>query len=297
MKLFKNCFLLIILIENIYLFGQSNYFQYNHDMRNVKKVLFQEEYDLAYVKFKEATANVDYVFAEDLRLFSAICLNLNKCDEVLAAYKKAVRQGFNYSDDYLDHFKEKCTSFNNEFESGLLSDYEHYKAQLNIEYLNTINTYFEMDQSMRRKYSNGEIGPLEFEKIDSTVISKVMPFIKKHGIADERMVGKEAQDKLFIILLHNDKDKSNKELGPYLLDALVNGKIKPENYAWLIDRRRVWGDKLEAFYYQIPNGFDKLSELEINDINRRRHAIGCRSLSDYEIIKEADGSIKMTEKN
>ena len=122
-----------------------------------------------------------------------------------------------------------------------------------------------------------------------------MPFVEKFGIADERIIGKEAADNLFIILLHYDEDKAN-NLGPYLLDALMSGKMKPENYAWIVDRRRVWGNKLKPYYYQLAYGFDKLTEKEIEEINRRRYVIGCRPLSEYTIRNENDGTLFMQEK-
>lgn len=276
-------------------FGQSNYIEYAVKMRVVRKMLSNEEYEAAYDKFKASAENFDYVKADDLRLFSAICLNVGKCDEGLQAYQQAVSRGFNFNDDYLEFFKQKCTNFNREFENILIDLKSDYLGKLNISYRDSVLKYYQLDQNVRRRYNAGLCSDIELKTTDSIVINSIWPFIEKYGIGDERLIGLDAANNLFIILLHFDADQSN-NLGPYLLDALMNGKIKPENYAWIIDRRRVWGNHLKPYYYQIPNGVDKLDNKEIEEINRRRSIIGCRSLAEYDIKRENDGTWIMNEK-
>lgn len=275
--------------------GQLNYVNYYNESRSIRNMLQNEDYEGAYKRFKLSLENYDYIFAEDLRMFSAICINLEKCDEGLEFYHKAVKQGFNYKDDYLEFYKNKCKDFNLEFENRLSISSHIYESGLNISYRDTILKYYQLDQQVRRRYNNNLSSDNELRSADSIVIGKILPFVEKFGIADERIIGKEAADNLFIILLHYDEDKAN-NLGPYLLDALMSGKMKPENYAWIVDRRRVWGNKLKPYYYQLAYGFDKLTEKEIEEINRRRYVIGCRPLSEYTIRNENDGTLFMQEK-
>lgn len=291
--------LILFIVTQIFfthvLMGQSHFIEYANEMRNVRKLLMNEEYESAYTKYKRVAEKCNYVLTDDIRMFSAICLNVGKCEEGMQAFQKAVSQGHNFKDDYLDFFKNKCQQFDADFENALSELRNKYLDDLNIAYRDTVVKYYQIDQAVRRRYNRGNGSDRELTYTDSIVIKNVWPFVEKYGVADERAIGKEAADELFIILLHYDADKSNK-LGPYLLDALLNGKIKPENYAWIIDRRRVWGHQLRPYYYQIPNGFDELSREEITEINRRRNSIGCRPLSDYDIRKENDGTWIMAEK-
>ena len=92
----------ILLISSVR--GQSDYLEYARNMRLVGKHFSHEKYVEAYTLFKESTVEIGYIKAEDLRTFSAICLNTGNCEEGLKAYKQAVKQGFDFKTDYLKFF-------------------------------------------------------------------------------------------------------------------------------------------------------------------------------------------------
>ena len=81
-------------------------------------------------------------------------------------------------------------------------------------------------------------------------------------------------------MLHVDRDLDNIKLDPILDDAFNDGYLDLIGYAWIVDRRRIWGpNKTKPYYYHMRSEhYDNLTKNEIVEINRRRDSIGLDSL-------------------
>lgn len=73
-----------------------------------------------------------------------------------------------------------------------------------------------------------------------------------------------------------DRDNQNEIFKPILDEAYNSGQLWPRGYAWIVDRRRAWGDEeLEPYYDHMPSKkYDNFNMEQINEVNRRRDSIG-----------------------
>ncbi len=126
------------------------------------------------------------------------------------------------------------------------------------------------------KYNRGKITTNEFKTKDSLNFLHFVAFISKNGYPDEREIGRRGEAELSIVVAHADTDSLNIILKPALDTALVLGKIQPSHYGWVVDRRLVWLQHREPYYYWMVLGVDtsKLTAEQIAEINRRRKTIG-----------------------
>lgn len=227
-------------------------------------------------------------------------------EEYLSAFR-------NVSYIHQKYFKraEKCAQKSNhkELTSYLLSnkDKTFDEKKINKDYQSQINTLFKNDQAVRsnqyvnardyiincKKSNDCDTSASKYVKAlnsmhkwnltDSTVINDLLILIQKYGFPGERLVGVYAYHRASIIFLHYDTDQDNKVLQPILDEALSKGDIFPADYAHIVDRRlSMYGKKPK--YFEVPFGYDNLSQQEKDDVDKERQLIGLPAVKDSRLV-------------
>lgn len=265
---------------------KESYPEYYHLIRQAKRAATEGENHLALQKFEKASNLVSYTHTKNFRWASFIAIKINDCEKALAYYRKAVEQGFEFFKWDYSQFKN-CPNWSRQFEQELFASINSFSQKESMQLSKLIDSLYSEDQK------RGSIPTKEIREIDSLNILKIRDLIDKYGFPDERLVGEESAKNAFLIMLHFDEDKGNKVLEPILNDALYNGKISPENYGWIVDRRLNWSDeKKEPWYYEMPTkSFFDLTEDQKILIDKRRFEIGLKPLDEINITLGANGSI------
>ena len=125
------------------------------------------------------------------------------------------------------------------------------------------------------KFLKAKEARMDWKRTDSLNILILLDMFEEYGYLDEGKVGRENNYKVEVMLLHFDKDTSNVVLQPILDKALANGQITPQWYTITLDRH-LYACKLPQKFYGWPmlRSDPKLSEEEINEINKLRESIG-----------------------
>jgi len=201
--------------------------------------------------------------------FARFCAEEGKCDAAANYLKLALINGQEYGKG-IGAYKTivPCPE---EIELVLNEESKIHNQNFNFTYKRLIDSIYTIDQNARNKQ--------EFERvkvIDSLNMLTILREIELNGFPSAKNIGHASAWNAFIVLLHMDRDKNNEVLKPILDKALSEGEIWPRGYAWIVDRRRAWGDeKLEPYYYHMPSKkYDSFSLERINEINRRRDSIG-----------------------
>ena len=135
------------------------------------------------------------------------------------------------------------------------------------------------------KFLKAKKARMDWKRTDSLNILILLDMFEEYGYLHEGKVGYESNNKVEIMLLHFDKDTSNVLLQPILDKALANGQITPQWYTITLDRH-LYACELPQKYYGWPmlKSDPKLSEEEINEINKLRESIGIYG-SDIKIME------------
>lgn len=225
--------------------------------------------DLAISNFEDISSKVQRVPSKDLFKMSSACADNNDCKRAAKYLKIAIENGHEYakasgSNKTIDN----CIP---EINQILESEAVIHGRNFNYEYKELIDSMFNIDQKARM-----ESDYKKMRIIDSVNMKVLLSKIESIGFPSEKLVGHNTASRAFIIILHMDRDKKNKIFKPILDKAYNDGYISPRSYAWVVDRRRVWGeDKLEPYYYQMPSKkFKTFDQNQVDEINRRRDSIG-----------------------
>ncbi len=248
---------------------QITYPEYYRNFQQVEQYLDSNEIELAVSKFDSISNKIPHLPSSDLFKMARMCANNNYCDLAVKYLKQSLINGQEYGKG-IGPYKiiEGCK---NEIAQILLQESEIHKHQFNYKYKSQIDSMFQADQKARIES--------DFEKvrvIDSMNMINLLSYINELGYPSEKLIGHASAQNAFVMLLHMDRDKNNKIFKPILDKAYNEGQIWPRGYAWIIDRRRAWGEeKLEPYYYHMPSKeFENYSKEQINEINIRRDSIG-----------------------
>lgn len=225
------------------------------------------ETDMALEKFEKLHKRVEHVPSYHYFSMALTCAQNDLCDLSATYLEKALENGMVYrkgmETNEIIGFCEK------EITSVLKKESAIHKKRFNYEYQAQINKMFQEDQNARNQ-------GLDIGVTDSLNMIKLLEQIDEYGFPSEQIIGEESALNALFILLHMDRDRGNKVFKPILDEALFNGELSPMGYAWIVDRRRVWGrEKLEPYYYHLLSPrIDELSLEEKIEIDRRRDSIG-----------------------
>lgn len=258
----------------------SNYPEYYRTYNQVLRLEKEEKFKEAFKLFQESEKLVEFIPVQHLLEGRNLSILTKNCELVHDYFQKAVDNGFEF--EQYNFSSNLCLDISNTSVKRTKGFDQQYKKE--------IETIFQADQAIRNNPTNENM-----QKTDSLNIDKLLSLIEEKGYPSSKKVGNKAASNAFIVLLHFDSDVGNKILKPIIEKAYHQGMLSPENYAWIIDRRRNWGPKkLDPYYFQLPSGkYFELTEEEISEIDDRRYSIGLRPLSEINITKTENGGISI----
>lgn len=277
----------------------SPYPRYYHLIREAKLLSKDGNSSLALRKFKEAIKTVKYVHTHNWVWAAQEAKKAGNCKLASKYIQKAVLQGHNNEaphltdDEYISNFLD-CSDSNKKLKVGLLALMGETNRKINVGLKKYLDSLSAEDQKVRIDKSASKE---EWIKIDSSNISALKAIISKYGYPDERLVGSETAYKIFFVVLHYDADINNSIMGDILFRAFQEGKISPQQYAWVVDRRLNWGpDKKDPYYFQlVTKKLNALTETEKKEVDKRRYSIGLKPLSAMNVIFKPGGGISIEE--
>lgn len=140
-----------------------------------------------------------------------------------------------------------------------------------------------------KKYLKSEKLKYIQEKIFSSNIDFLIKLMDEHGYISEQMIGSKNQYRFHVQLFHFDNDTNNRILGPILMKALIQNRIRPLTYAITMDRH-LFATTGRQKYWTSP--FDtnnpNLSEEEISEVLILREELGIYG-SEFKFIQLSNG--------
>ena len=269
--------LLSVLFSGI-VYSQNDYIKYYQLINKTKEHQKRDLNDSLTIFLKQAFSLVDYILIEDLKYGKSIAKKY-KDEELLNICTKAMASSKTYLNIEL---KAQLDSIGKEDQRIRGSKY--YKAK--NYYRKCLNdTTFNCKE--KKRLESKELME-EWWRVDSSNVEFVKDVIFKQGFPSEKIVGKETNSMVSIILLHYDKDTANNIMGASLYTALKEGSIEPKMYAWIIDRHLMMIGK-EQIYYTIPTPWIEIKKERRDEIEKNRFAIGEQSLSERKVKVKKNG--------
>lgn len=248
---------------------QISYPEYYRNFHQIQDYLEAGNIKLAVSKFDILSNRIPHIPSSHLFKMARVCAEQNFCELSAKYLLKSLQNGKEYgkgmgTNKTIDH----CIL---EISEVLEQEFAIHKQHFNFEYKTQIDSMFTADQKARSASDYESIS-----MVDSMNMYTLLAQIEKFGFPGEKIIGHESAFNAFIILLHMDRDKKNKVFKPILEQAYHDGQLWPRGYAWIVDRRRAWGDdEIEPYYHHMPSDkFDTFSLDQKNEINRRRDSIG-----------------------
>lgn len=263
---------LFFLLFSTTLYSQNDYIQYYQLINKVKQYEENNQNDSLVVFLKQAFDLVDYVHVDNLKLGKRIAKKqkdtklLTYCENGLSKSKENVNLNLKVKLDSIGKEDQRVRS------RKYYKAKEYYKKCL-------YDTTFNYSEKKRLK---SKLLMEEWWRVDSSSVEYVKNVISKYGFPSEKIVGKETNSMISIILLHYDKDTANHIMGESLAIALKEGGIEPRMYAWIIDRHLMNVGK-EQKYYTIPTPWKKMTKEKRVEYNNNRFSIGLKSLDEIKI--------------
>jgi hypothetical protein len=264
----------------------SPYPAYHRSFHKVEALIDSGDIAASPDLFEVIIQPVDYVPAYDYFTISRAASKASKCKLAATYFRKALAQGLEYEKirALKDRMGAKAYNRMYGFAAACSSQITVVaQEQHNIQhpcfdkaYKQAIEDLFQKDKAYR-----GEGVPVhDLVRVDSQNISTLLRLIEQNGFPNSRVVGHETNMHAYVILLHYDNDEENKRLKPILDQAYHNGYLGPKGIAWIVDRRRAWGPKMQAPYYYFLNkeSCKYLSFEEKCAVDFRRDSIGLSPL-------------------
>ncbi|MDF1698347.1 MAG: hypothetical protein P1U56_21030 [Saprospiraceae bacterium] len=246
-----------------------SYPEYYRGYNEIKVLLNNDQIDEAIVQFDSLTIRVPHVPSSNYFRMAIACAERGKCDLAAKYLEHSLINGKEYGKGMgRNKTIDLCSLEVNQILKKEISIHNEY---FNLDYKTKIDSMFVNDQNAR---SGSNMDEMQF--VDSINMQYLLTLIEKYGYPGEKLIGHVSAFNAFILILHMDRDKNNQLFKSILDEAYNNGQIWPRGYAWIIDRRRSWGDEnLEPYYYHMPSkNYAQFNKTQIDEINRRRDSIG-----------------------
>ncbi len=266
MRIYLVCISVLLLHEIG--FSQDNYLEYYQLVTKAEGYKIAGKNDSALLSYEKAFEKVSYVHVRNLFAAKQLAKKLKQKDKAEMYHEriKANRKGINKT------YKKIIDSLSKED--------QRIRGK---KYVNAQQVYYKTlkdssaDKTLK-EFLSAQLLMQEWRKVDSANIVVMKRLIALYGYPSEKRVG-NAELSALVILLHYDVDSTNEIMKPVLDSALIQGDIWPQHYAWIIDRRMMWGQGKLPYYYEFSKkGIEKLSATEMEEVNRRRRLIGLGDL-------------------
>lgn len=263
------CFFSFISFGGCYNENIIAYPQYYKEYREVRSLINENYFDEGITLFDSISKMIPHVPSHHYLKIAQSSALFKRCDLSSKYLEKALINGLEYGKGMgTNKTIDLC---DNEINTILAKEAEIHMSNFNMTYKAIIDSMIVADQEYRSSNFDSKNG-----NIDSLNMVMLLKCIDKYGYPGERLIGHSSAFNAFIIILHMDRDKNNRIFKPIIDEAYNSGQLWPNGYAWIVDRRRAWGeDDLEPYYYHMPsNIYDDFSVEMKREIDRRRDSIG-----------------------
>lgn len=253
-------FLLILSAISLCSFGQ-NYIYYHQTFNRVDEDVLSENYNLALLRLDSIYTNYDFIYAQHCFKSLQICCYVDDSIRANKWLNKCFTQGISIWFIRSSELTKKSLAYSTTMETiqDFDSLYSIYKASINLNLANQIDSLFEIDQKYTQKVNDGfilfrhTIFGLKWiinNKKQFTIINNI---IKEYGFPGEKLIGlpKTYEDSVstvryisfwepyirewqaYIMLLHYFSTKRNVSVDfkNTLFQNVINGNMTPFQYA------------------------------------------------------------------
>jgi hypothetical protein len=123
------------------------------------------------------------------------------------------------------------------------------------------------------------------QAVDAKHTARMKAIIAEHGWPGRSLVGEEGAHAAWLLVQHADASFMAQCL-PLMEHAVSAGEASAEDYAYLLDRVRMYQGKPQVYGTQFTSGADgKFVLYPVEDaehLDERRRAVGLGSMADYE---------------
>ncbi|MFT3947834.1 MAG: hypothetical protein QM763_13185 [Agriterribacter sp.] len=177
-------------------------------------------------------------------------------------------------------------------------------GQTNLRLKNTIDSLYQVDQSVQQKLQTLIQNKAPFDsiqkqqEIEKQIFDRHIPILRdiflKYGYPTNKMVGNEASSHYFVLIQHSDSDPQfQNSMLPILKKYSRKGKISKKDYAYLFDRvqRNTGGLQLYGTQLSFDNNgnlFDSTNKIifpkDLKDplnVDKRRKKMGLEPIEKY----------------
>jgi len=284
---------LLLIIWNFLLssaIGQ-NYLDYYTLSNEADKEAYFGNNKLALNKLEQAFETVEYVHVEKLEKASKLAI---KNKDFKKAYLYAKRAVINGSTSHFWKSRKLKKIRKTEYyrilnDSVQIWEQKHLKS-INLPYKKIIDSLHYVDQKIIRKnltvkgnyqINNKEL-PENLFDLDSSIFQTLLRAIEKYGFPSESNIGEEGYENVYIIFHHNVRLPENKSYVQMLEEALIKGKYRPQDFAFMHDQSRMNLGEFPIFYYGLPIPDTYTEEMKI-EIDKSRKSFGIKPLSSTKI--------------
>lgn len=177
-------------------------------------------------------------------------------------------------------------------------------GQANLQLKNTIDSLYEVDQTVQLKLKTLLDNKVPFDSIqkqqniEKQTFDRHIPLIKeiytKNGYPTKKIVGTETSNHFFVLIQHSDSDpKFQRSMLPILKKYSKKGSVSKKDYALLYDRvqrntgrQQLYGTQLS--FDSNGNLFDSTNKIifpkdlaDPKNVDKRRNKVGLEPIEKY----------------
>lgn len=282
--------------------AQDSIKAYNGHINKAELAIVDNNFKSAFQFYETAFQYKEQPFAIDLYNATICAIKTTKTKDAFLLCNRLADKGvgaaFFEKKSIFDPLKQETLSWQGLIAHAKLADKDFRTKNKPI--LDIIDTLYEKDQEMHRKWANSDFNnklEREMKQLDSTRSAELLNAFRKYGYLSEDILGAtvsadtvlELEPKFGIIMLHNYQGRIKSDtLFTHVLRAMLSqGRIKPEYFADIQDRGSNFGDRE---YYGNNSLFTpykcslyqfKVDKEVLEQLDKKRESIALYSLADF----------------
>ncbi|PHQ78360.1 MAG: hypothetical protein COB65_13975 [Thalassobium sp.] len=254
----------------VFLFSRNveaqNFSAFYFEANEARKLGEEGKIDSAIKTYENAFKILDYVKVEDLIKVVELA-KLNNDEERIKLYSQRIEKQSKATNPELKATIDSLVRLDQKVRNRKSIENARYFWKCNQD--SSCNKY-------SKKYIRAKLLYENWAKTDSSNINCLLKLIEQYGFLGEELVGFQGYIDITLILVHFDTDTSNTILEPILTKALYEGKVLPEDFAYIIDRHLYFSGSPVKYWLFSWSSATKIfqSDAEITKILELRESIG-----------------------
>lgn len=289
-KLFLFCLVPIIISSAFRTNESPNYMEYHKQIIEAERLISQEEFEDALIKYEQLFEIYDFVFIRDYKVATQLAFYLNDRNKGFDLLRKGIANGWHLKDiqkdDFLKPF-QKDTAWSS-IEHSYSNLHSKYRTRINADLRERVRFMFKKDQKKamgafiklgnkaKEKYGKKKFAPHSEEQM-----FELIDIFEKDAYPGEKIIGNDFWMST-IISHHNSialeyvkKDTLYDFVKPQLFKAVEQGEMSPYEYALIDD----WKKAVLSGRSEVGYGFlSPPKRSTLLKTNQLRSKIGLRSV-------------------